>query len=502
MQAGFLPQFAGLAFFFLATLPLQSGAGTPLNIRYPDGRLEPIETIELDGKEYLSADEVSLLYSASKFWRPDLLKMTLRIGTKHVKVTAENRNVVLDESVIHLLEPVLYREGKICLPVQLVTDFLPSLVEAYPVTWDRDRRILSFGAREITLLGTWLNLLPDGVEVVVRPSIRCETIARVGSDSVLTVLFPGARLAVDTLPVPAEESLLDSLAWTMEGGDTAALHIMLGDSLGDYRITREGRPERIVIRLSDSRLFPEAVKETGNLAILTTPGARRGRANRVVIDPGHGGIDSGCSGSAGLLEKEYVLALAVSLREQLGRDYGIAALLTREGDEDLSLSRRAEIANEAGGAVLISLHINGSSAGDVTGAEVYIHSPGSGVAARIESAIEAAARRYEADLVGGVIDQDFRFIPWEAVQASHLRESDRLARHVQREMGKIKGLASRGVREGPIPVLSGADMPAVLVEVGFGTTDEDERLLLQEGTIDRIAGNLARAIDRFAKGQS
>lgn len=391
------------------------------------------------------------------------------------------------------------------LPFQLVTEVLPALVDAYPVSWNREHRILTLGAPGVVLMGTWLNYLPDGVEVVVRPSVRCDAEAREEEDGSLSILFPGARIAVDTLPSLTEELTanlgIDSLSWTMEG-DTAALRIALSDTLEDFRITREGRPERIVIRLSDTPLFPEGTKESGDLVILTTPLMQRRATRQVVIDPGHGGEDHGCSGSAGLVEKEYTFALATMLKNALRQEYGIAAQLTREEDADLPLGRRTEIANESNGVLFISLHVNGSPVENASGAEVYVHSPGRGMDARIESALEEATRRYEADLVGGVIDQDFRFVPWEAVQVSHRGNSDHLARQVLRELGSVRGLVPRGVREGPFPVLSGANMPAVLVEIGFGTSAGDEQLLMQKGTMQGISAGLARAISNFSRGKS
>lgn len=474
-----------------------------VGVRSPDGKLATYETVRFDGREYLSADDVSLIYSASKYWRPDLLKMTLRIGTRHVKVTAENRNVVIDERVVHLREPVLFRNGRMYLPLELAAEVLPPLVERYPVEWDGENRILSLGAPGVVLLGTWLNPLPDGVEIVVRPSVRVAAAARRDAGGVLTVLFPEARIGVDSLPSVAglaDDPGIDSLSWAIEG-DTAALRIAMRDTLADYRIAREGRPERIVIRLSDSELAPESPKESSDLLILTTPG-RAPQRSAVVIDPGHGGADRGSVGAGGLVEKDYVLDLANRIKERLARQYGITARLTREDDTDPPLSRRSEIANEAGGALLVSLHVNGSFLDDVRGTEVYVHAPGRGMETRIEAALEEATRRYEADLVGGVIDQDFRFVPWEAVQVSHRSESDSFARRLLRELEKVKGLDGCGVREGPFPVLAGADMPAVLVEIGYATNAGEERLLLQEETMEGIAAGIARAVRGFSGGGS
>ncbi|NNE07803.1 MAG: hypothetical protein HKN20_04495, partial [Gemmatimonadetes bacterium] len=114
-------------------------ARADIEVRMPASEPRTFATSEWNGVEYITADDVSLIYSASLYWRPELQKMTLRLGDFHVKVTAENPNVVIDERVIHLGAPVLFREGHMQLPLDFVTNFLPDLCP-YPVLWRPEPR--------------------------------------------------------------------------------------------------------------------------------------------------------------------------------------------------------------------------------------------------------------------------------------------------------------------------------------------------------------------------
>ncbi len=498
------PRPFALALLFLISLSI-SIAGTPrdchaasIDVRHPDGRIEEVPVIEVGRAIYLSEDVVSLLYSSSKYWRPDLLKMTLRVGDHRLKLTADNRNVVIDERVVRLRDPVLYLDGRLLLPVQLVTDVMPFLVDAYPVVWNREEGLLAFGAPGVSIIETRVNRLVDGVEIVVRPSGPARYQTRENEDGSLFLRFAAARVADQELFYDTTDSSLRDLFWAMDG-DTAVLHIVPSDSLKDYRVTREGRPERVVVRLSDTTLPPDGSESSFALDVLTRPSTTRRPIRRVIIDPGHGGSDPGCSGEGGLLEKDLTLALAERLATELKKNHSIGVVMTREEDLDLSLSARTEFANRNRGDLLISIHLNSSPVSGVAGTEVYVHSSGIGARDRIAAAVEDAQTRFEQEVVGGILDQDLRFVPWEAVQEGQKSGSGRVARRIQKELGSLDGFPARGVKEAPIAVLEGANMAAVLVEIGFLSSGESAGLLRREDVQDRIVRGLARAISGMSK---
>ncbi|HTM23012.1 MAG TPA: N-acetylmuramoyl-L-alanine amidase [Kofleriaceae bacterium] len=208
----------------------------------------------------------------------------------------------------------------------------------------------------------------------------------------------------------------------------------------------------------------------------------------VVIDPGHGGTNTGCPGAAaGLYEKRFTLALARELAAQLHRR-GIGARLTRTDDRYLTLRERVQWANRQGGDLLISLHANASPDHAQQGFETYLLTAealdGDARALRTE---DGPPRAGVPPRVAHMIDDLERGAAAPAAAA--------LARSLQSRLRELRGeKRDRGVRQGAMDVLYGATMPAVLVEVGFLDHPVEGRELADPEVRARIAAALADGI--------
>lgn len=215
---------------------------------------------------------------------------------------------------------------------------------------------------------------------------------------------------------------------------------------------------------------------------------------RVVLDPGHGGEEEGARGPSGLLEKDVVLDVARRLAARL-RPEGFDVVLTRQGDEDLSLDDRAAIANQERADLFISIHANASAYHKATGAETYFLSPeATDDAARTTAALENNAAGVVPDPGTG---EEISLILWDLAQVEHLEESSELAEIIQQRFNAALGIPDRGIRQAPFRVLVGATCPAVLVELGFMTNPEEEARLSKDAYRSKLADALAGAIVRF-----
>jgi len=230
-----------------------------------------------------------------------------------------------------------------------------------------------------------------------------------------------------------------------------------------------------------------------------------GPMRRVVIDPGHGGEEQGAVSGSGLKEKDLVLDIARRLRDRL-QGMGYAAALTRDEDQRLDLDSRAAVANRLKADMFLSIHANSSRRESARGAETYFLSHGSSddEARRLAMSENEAAGAGADAAAGGASPgnagrDDLRLILWDMAQSEHLASSSRLADLIQAEMNRVGGTADRGVKQAPFRVLVGADMPAVLVEVGFLTHAEEEKKLASGDHRDEIASALATAVDRFRR---
>jgi N-acetylmuramoyl-L-alanine amidase len=196
----------------------------------------------------------------------------------------------------------------------------------------------------------------------------------------------------------------------------------------------------------------------------------------VVIDPGHGGDDTGVRGAGGLLEKQLTLDIAQRLKAQLEGRVGVRVLLTRSDDVALGPDARASLANNNRGSLFLSLHANAAFSPSLTGAEIY-------TAAAADPLAEEG--------------QAIELLPWNGVQARHTAASARLAGLLHDELSRAVPMSPRQVQAAAMRPLVGVNMPAVVVEMLYLTNAEQEKLAADDAFKDGIAQKLADAIARF-----
>ncbi len=212
----------------------------------------------------------------------------------------------------------------------------------------------------------------------------------------------------------------------------------------------------------------------------------------MVLDPGHGGEDSGALGASGLKEKEAALDLALALRPLLEKA-GFEVLMTREDDTFVPLWDRARWANAHGADLFVSLHLNAARARAAKGSEVYFLSLDQGDADAAEVAALENAGAGEAPGEEGVLAD----ILQDLAQKAYLRASEQLAESILGQLNRLGGIKERGVKQAPFVVLRGAAMPAVLVEVAFISNPREERRLRDEAFRRRAAEAIALGVRRF-----
>ena len=229
-------------------------------------------------------------------------------------------------------------------------------------------------------------------------------------------------------------------------------------------------------------------------AAVALPPAQPPGIRTIVIDPGHGGDEQGTRGAGGALEKDLVLDVARRLRSVLDARLGIRVLLTRDDDRVVPHDERASIANNNKADLFVSLHANSSPNKSAKGAEVfYLSLDGLGAEARrmVESP-EAAP----VPMLGGG-SRDIDLILWDMAQARHLNESAAFAMLVEEELRRRVEMSPNAVQQAPFRVLVAANMPAVLVEMGFLSNPEQEAQLISDDFKNHVVQALFDAIVRY-----
>jgi N-acetylmuramoyl-L-alanine amidase len=315
--------------------------------------------------------------------------------------------------------------------------------------------------------------------------------------------------------IPIKDGLLQRARAALNNYDTVRVVLDL-DSLNEYKIFHLYDPFRIVLdvqRPEEKTKQTSTIKTTANsshqragkrrVALSRGPDSRLSLARqlglgikRVVIDPGHGGKDPGCYVGGGYYEKDLVLKAARVLAKKMKARFGFDVFLTRNKDIFLSLEQRTAIANMRKADLFISLHVNAHKDKRVSGIETYFLNM-----ATDETAITVAARE-NATTEKNM--SDLQVIINDLMLNNKINESSKLAHEVQRGLlsrlekryTKIKDL---GVKQAPFYVLTGASMPAVLVEMGFMTNALERRRIATGEYHEHIAEGICNAVERYMR---
>jgi N-acetylmuramoyl-L-alanine amidase len=223
------------------------------------------------------------------------------------------------------------------------------------------------------------------------------------------------------------------------------------------------------------------------------------KIGRIVIDPGHGGHDTGTIGPNGLEEKDLVLEVGRRLGKLLETRLGADVVYTRSDDTFIPLETRTAIANQHQADLFVSIHANSSSDPDARGVETYYlnftSSPEALEVASRENAASSKSIHELQDLVKKIALKE------------KIEESKEFASDVQGALHsglttKGANIRNRGVKKAPFIVLIGANMPSILAEISFVSNPTDERKLRTPDYRQKIAESLYRGISKYVGGLS
>lgn len=476
-----------------AAAAVVTGQGVPappgsLTLLSPESR-QSIPTSIAAGREMVALSDLARVFGLTV--REDTVArgLTVSYKDKTIVLTPDQSVASVDGRLVSLPAPIVRDGGTWLVPVEFIARALARIYDA-PLDVRPASRLVLLGnvrvprvtARQEALgvqARVTLDVAPGAQETVVQEPGR------------ILVRFEADALDA-TLPSSGAGALVESIQLA-ESGKAVAINV--GSTFGSYRATttqREGGTRRIVLDIMASApTSPEpAVPEP---AAPPLPGLAGPPALRtVVVDPGHGGGDTGVRGPGGTLEKDVTLTVARRLKGLLERGLGVRVLLTRDADAPVPPDERAALANNNKAGLFISLHANGSLRQPASGAQVYYLDPA--------GLTGAGGDEEKAGELLPVLGGGFRLvdvIPWEMAQMRFLAESAELAGLIEEELGERVELNTHSVQQGPFRVLVGANMPAVLVEMGFLTNPAEEAMLVAPGHQGNIAQALYDAIARF-----
>jgi N-acetylmuramoyl-L-alanine amidase len=219
----------------------------------------------------------------------------------------------------------------------------------------------------------------------------------------------------------------------------------------------------------------------------------------VVIDPGHGGLETGAKGRFGNLEKDITLAVSLKLKALIEKDMGFEVVLTRDRDVDVSIENRSAIANNHKAGLFISIHANGAVQKKAAGSETFFLSLN---ATDEETRRLAYLENNSSELQSRIdpsSDDDLMMILWDMAQNAYIKQSSRLAELVQGELDAMLGTRNRGIKQAPFKILTGVACPAILVEAAFISNPDEEQKLASDAFQAKVAEAIYRGLASYLR---
>jgi len=346
---------------------------------------------------------------------------------------------------------------------------------------------------------------------------RSGAVLRVKVDSPTTLRLQGE---------PVESRVVKSLSWAKQGS-TYILTIEAKVPSFNYNFYTLSNPFQLMIDITpDAAALPRPSEKPASSASrppvsapattpASTPAVRPPASDppaqlaplppsakgvrTIVIDPGHGGLESGAKGRFGTLEKEVTLAVALKIKALIERNLAMRVVLTRDKDIDIPLADRGALANNNDAMLFISIHANGSYRKNSNGSEVYFLS--------LNAADEDTRRLAYLENNAGELEQkigeqdadELQMILWDMAQSAFIKKSGQLAEFIQVELNALLGTANRGIKQAPFKVLTEVACPAVLVETAFISNPEEERKLANAVFQDNIAQAVYRGLLNYIR---
>ncbi|MBI4266052.1 MAG: N-acetylmuramoyl-L-alanine amidase [Acidobacteria bacterium] len=468
--------------------------GTPLTLVTREGR-RPVPTTVLSGQELIALDDLASLFQVSV--REDTLAggLTITYRGRTIVASTDQPMASVAGRVVALPAPAVRAGRRWLVPLE----FLPrALGPIYDQRIDlrRPARLLVVGDLRVPRVTARIDAAGPPTRATIEIAPAAPVALAVDGGRVIV------RIDADALDLALPTGGGGLIEQVRAGDQPNSVTVVLSGRAGPARAaaTEADAVARVAIEVPSiapptaaapaTPLPPPTSEPASPLPVLT---ASRPVLQTIVIDPGHGGEDVGARGAGGTEEKQITLDVARRLRTIIEARLGVRVVLTRDEDRAISLDERAAVANNGKADLFLSLHVNASVAPTVAGVEVF-H-------LRLDREGEDARRAAETQAVSlpvlGGATRTIDVVRWDLAQARHVKASAVLAGILEEELQEQAAMGPRPLQEAPLRVLTGANMPAALVEMGYITNRAQENLLRSDTYQASLAQAIYDAILRF-----
>lgn len=328
------------------------------------------------------------------------------------------------------------------------------------------------------------------------------SVTKLGGEDLLMLSFPDSKMESGVPAFINKSDQYISKVYTVENNGMVVVYVYLKPSVtyqvtsrnGEFQVTLDGGK---AVTAQKSYNTPQSQNNNSNNTRITqtqsqSQSGNTSRGNKkytIVVDPGHGGHDSGARGN-GYNEKDIALQVATRLANNLRQDYNV--IMTRDSDFFVPLDTRAKIGNDANADFFISIHLNSSSSSSANGTEVFYFSK------KDQGSYATQVAKFENKVDGSYGDVPFSdFILNDIFYKKNQKTSQAIAESVLNNLINTTGLRRRGVFGANFAVLRGSNSPSILVELGFMNNYSDLSQYLTPDGQERAANAIGSAIRSY-----
>jgi len=473
----------GIAVLIVVRLVAQGAA--PLILLAREGR-RALPVTSINNQEFVALDDLAAAFQLTVREESGAITVAYRAST--IVLTPDQALASVSGRLISLPAPPTRAGGRWLVPLDFISRALAPIYDSR-LDFRRASRLLVIGDLRVPSLAVRYEALINAARVTIDATPpAASTITQ--DEGRLTIRFDADALDV-VLPAVQPQGLVQAI----RSVDAVTLALDVGPRYAGFRSSSQttGNTTRLAIDFAAAAATDTAAAPPPPSlppADLPLFGQPVSAIRTIAIDPGHGGEDRGTTGAGGLTEKELTLAVARRLKGAIEGRLGVRVLLTRDEDRRVPLDERTAVANNNKADLFISLHANASMRPAASGASIY-------VAAFDESARASARHVPERVTVFGGGLRDIELVLWDLAQIRHVDHSVEFARILEQAFGGRVPLAPRPLERAPFRVLESANMPAVMIEMGYLTNGAQEKQLADPNFQNGFAQAVYDAVLKF-----
>jgi N-acetylmuramoyl-L-alanine amidase len=476
-----------------AALSSQTPAPPSLSLLSRDGR-RAVPIVLVADQEFVALDDLAAAFQLTVH-EESLGAVTVSYKGKTIVLTTDQALASVAGRLVSLPAPPSRSGRRWLVPVEFISRAL-SLIYDARLDLRKASRLLVIGDLRVPRITARYDSFGTSGRLTIDATPRATATVTQEAEH-LTLKFDADALDVANPPLPSPGS--PGLILGLRVVDATTMAVDLGPRFAGFRATSQ--PVDTIMRLVIDLVVAQTDAAPATPATPAPPpplppdlppsfGQAVSAFRTIAIDPGHGGDDEGVKSAEGLKEKDLTLAIARRVRGVIETRLGLRVLLTRDDDRSVPVDERASVANNNKADLFVSLHANGSMRKTASGASIY-------VAAFDRDAAQASAGGGERVPTFGGGSREIELVPWNLAQTRHLDQSSAFAGLLQQALHEHVPLSARPIERAPLRVLESANMPAILVELGYLTNAEQAKMLASEPFQNTVAQALFDAIVKF-----